>query len=446
MSKEYDVIIMGSGVVGASIALALLRNTNLKIALIDRAPQNPPSAKNASTPFTKGGKIKNSANIHSCGEGSRTQQVGGIDPLFKGGRRAFCARRGDLPLGTRVSAISPASQKWFEHLSCWTSIKEKGVSPYTDMHIWDATNQNTMHFDCQSVNASELGFIIENDIIQDSIIELLSLHPHIDLLHQEIAHLHSTPDAIALSTENDETLLASLLIGADGAHSWVRERNHIVLKKWRHTPRTAIVATVETTLPHQETARQIFLPDGPLAFLPLQNPHHCSIVWSPDSKKANALMTLNDKEFSDQLKEAFGSALGSVALLSIRHTFPLQTGYAATTIHPRVALIGDAAHTIHPLAGQGMNLGLADAACLAEIIIDAHQKNQDIASQATLRRYERARKTETLAMLAGIEAIHALFSAKDKKIETIRSIGWKGIDRCSFVKNFLVQIAMGNRS
>jgi 2-octaprenylphenol hydroxylase len=247
-----------------------------------------------------------------------------------------------------------------------------------------------------------------------------------------------------LNTSAQQVIQTQCLIAADGAESWVRQQVGIQLKTWAYQ-HTAIVTTVQTELPHAATARQRFLATGPLAFLPLSDPYRSSIVWSVTPEYAEKLMALSVAEFDVALATAFAHQLGAVQMITERHAFPLRMRHAQQYVRPRIALLGDAAHTIHPLAGQGVNMGLLDAATLAEVMITACRKQRDFASLATLRRYERWRKGDTLAMLAAIEALKHLFASELPPVQCLRNVGLNLTNRLPWLKQFLTDYALGKR-
>jgi 2-polyprenylphenol 6-hydroxylase len=328
MKFDYDILIVGGGAVGLTLACAL-RDPRLKVGLI--------------------------AAHHT--------------------------------VDRRVSAITRASQHIFESLGVWEDIFAQGVSPYQKMQVWEANGGPSLAFDCDELGETNLGYIIENRVIQSA-----------------VGATHASPNVTSIDASNTDwkILSARLIIGADGANSQVREHADIPLNTQDYGQH-ALVATVHTELPHQMTARQIFLPSGPLAFLPLLDPHTCSIVWSTAPAHAKALLEMEPEAFKTILSEAFEHRLGAINGISERVTFPLCMRHARQYVKPGIALVGDAAHTIHPLAGQGMNLGLLDAACLAEVLLEAVDKNRDIASLSTLRRYERWRRGHNTAMIAAMQ-------------------------------------------
>jgi len=392
---HYDVIIVGSGVVGSVAALALAKNTSLKIALLE------------------------SQSISLSWQPTQYDH--------------------------RVSAISLASKRLFQQMGVWADMETKRIAPYTHMHVWDASGAGKIDFDCHEVHEEALGYIIEDSVMRVSLLEQIFQTSSIDFISPvKLISLHKKSEKIELETQDGKIFSTTLLIGADGANSWVREQSHISFKNSDYH-QAAIVATVQTTLSHQHTAWQRFLATGPLAFLPLSDEKTCSIVWSTSHDEAAALLKLNDKDFCEQLTTAFDKKLGEVIQVSQRYHFPLRMRHAKNYVQERIALIGDAAHTIHPLAGQGVNLGLLDAASLVDVMMTALHKRRDFSSLATLRQYERSRKSDNVMMLASVDLLKQLFAQQNALVKNARTAGLSLIDRCSFVKNRLTQYALGNR-
>jgi 2-octaprenylphenol hydroxylase len=391
---QYDVIVVGAGIVGATAALNLAQKTSLRVALLDAAP------------------------VQTDWQENTVEQ--------------------------RVSAITLASQRIFQRLNVWDGIQARRISPYKKMHVWDESGNGKVNFDSAAMNLPALGFIIEDAVIRSALLEKINSSENIDVIAPvQLLSLEENDSCIELKTA-DKTWQAKLIIAADGANSWVREAAQIPIssQSYHHD---AITATVKTSLPHDKTARQRFLTGGPLAFLPLADEHTCSIVWSTSPEQVKELLAMDDAAFKNALANAFNHVLGDVLEASPRKSFPLQRRHAKKYVQERLALIGDAAHTIHPLAGQGVNLGLLDAVCLVETIEQALTKKRDYASVANLRRYERWRKSDNLAMLAFVEAIKYLFGQETKVVKQIRNAGLNFTNQASFIKNFFAEYAAGNR-
>ncbi|MCW5589760.1 MAG: FAD-dependent monooxygenase [Legionellales bacterium] len=392
MKTNFDIIIVGAGIVGLSCA-AMLAQQDLRIAVIDTQPLHP----------------------------------------------QFNPDNYDL----RVSAITLASENIFKHLNIWSTIEKYRLSPFRHMQVWDKTGD--IHFSANEIAQPHLGHIIENSVIVKSLLEELQFNGNVSLLTPlQLENLAIFSDHVELTSSEQRKLTAKLIIAADGAHSWVRQQAHIDLTTWGYG-QEAIVATIENELPHQQTARQRFLNTGPLAHLPLNKPSVTSIVWSCIPQRADELMQLNDEQFNQELTHAFQQRLGSALSCSERRKFPLVMRHAKCYVKNRLALIGDASHTIHPLAGQGVNLGLLDAACLAEIIITNHQTQRDFASINNLRRYERWRKGHNWLMIAAMEGFKQLFSNDIPGLDFIRNYGLSSINKVGFVKNHIMKSAMGLR-
>lgn len=392
---NFDVVVVGSGIIGATAALLLAKNSSLNIAVIE-----------AKEP---------------------------------------CPYQPKEQYDYRVSAISPASKNILQRLAVWDSIQQKRVTPYHKMTVWDEAGQGAIYFDCDALHQPVLGYIIEDNIVRSSLLEKFSQYSNLHFLHPiKLISLHDTENHIELQADKNEILSAKLVIGSDGANSWVREKAGIELKSWDYQ-HTAVVATVQTERSHQATAWQRFLSSGPLAFLPLNNPHYCSIVWSTSHQQAENLLSLSEIDFCNSLGSAFDFRLGKILSTQSRHAFPLRMRHAKQYVCSRVALIGDAAHTIHPMAGQGVNLGFLDAASLAEVVVTAVKKNRDFSSLATLRRYERWRKTDTLAMLAMVEGLKHLFASEQHWIQVMRNAGLNFTNRLLFLKYFFANYASGRR-
>ena len=389
--QTYDVAIVGGGMIGLSAALAMAQN-GLSVAIIE-------------------------------------------------------AEAGDRALGPepelRVSAINLASQQFLKNLGVWSEIESERLLPYQDMQVWEQDSFAEIAFDHQQILQPQLGFIIENQLIRRCLWAKAQADEHIDLKVpckiQKLAHGHSET---FVHLDDDSMLTAKLVVGADGANSWVRKQAGLPITFWDYGHQ-AIVATIQTQEPHGNCARQVFTPAGPLAFLPLWQDNLCSIVWSQTSDQAQHLLALDKTAFSRELTVAFDNRLGPCELVSERQSYPLKMRYARKWVKDRVALIGDAAHSIHPLAGQGANLGFMDAAALAQTLSELKQQNLDIGEAANLRHFERWRKAEAVKMIAAMEGFKRLFAGDNPVKKLIRGLGLAGTNQLLPAKQLIMRQATG---
>ena len=401
--SDFDIVIVGGGAVGSAVA-SLLGQINktvrgvkqqLKIALIETSepPQFNPSQ---------------------------------VDP--------------------RVAALTEKTRLIFEQIGIWNQVVAKRACAYKAMNVWDAEGTGRITFDCQQVQQPNLGHIVENSALVSTLIDHLKQQSNIELYcPANIVDYQLQQDVITLTLDNHSVLSAQLLIAADGANSAVREHFQFATKQWDYGQH-AIVTTITTENSNQLTAWQRFMPTGPLAFLPLNNigsDHCCSIVWSQDTTEAKRLMALEDDQFCQQLSRASEHCLGEVLKIEKRHLIPLRQSHATDYVMPRVALIGDAAHSIHPLAGQGANLGFSDAQVLAEEIAKAFDRDLDLGDESVLKPYQRRRKPENLATMAAMEGFKRLFGSQNSTLRLLRNYGLSAINVLGVIKNKLIKQAMG---
>lgn len=406
MHDTYDVIIVGAGMVGLTLAHALATHTSLRIAVLD--------AKTLST---------HPEHLSST--------------VLARERKPFL----------RVSAVTLASMRIFAALNVWEMIQDFGVSPLTQIEVRDAMNPQCLRFDSTEIGEKVLGYIVENNVIESALMLQLKKHSTVELIAPiNLQSLYSFEEGLVLQTAEKNHLRGKLLVGADGPLSWLREQSGILVTKHDYA-QGAIIATVATELPHDTIARQVFLDTGPLAFLPLRQPHLSSIVWTLPLDAAKKQNAWDVQDFLLALSEAFAYRLGKVtALIGERAVHPLYRQHAHTYVKPHLALVGDAAHTVHPLAGQGANLGFMDAAYLAEVIISALSKGRDFSAFSTLRPYERARKSDNFIMLSTIDALKILFSNQMQPLARLRGISLGLTNQMPFIKNFFSCYAVGNRA
>lgn len=346
----------------------------------------------------------------------------------------------------RVSALSLASQRIFKALAVWQDIKALRVSPFAKMEVWDAKSVGRIAFDSAEIAEAQLGFIVENNAVQQALFKKMMNHPRFTYFAPVTLHTVDVNEArVSVSASDGRLFHAALAVAADGAHSWLRTALQIPIVRHPYHQK-AIVTTVKTTLPHAKTARQVFHPEGPLAFLPLAEECTSSIVWSTTTEKADELLQLSDDEFKNKLAKAFFHRLGEVIFVDQRYAYPLAKQEAANYVAARVALVGDAAHTVHPLAGQGVNMGLLDAGSLVDVIEDALSLRRDFASHATLRQYERWRRADNLSFMFGMDAIKKLFASERSSVMHLRALGLNATHYLASAKNCFARFAVGDRN
>ncbi len=359
---------------------------------------------------------------------------------------------GDKP-GARVSAINQANINALKKADVWQHIDESRANPYNAMHVWDKDSFGDIHFAGNNTHfvgndtggeleSDTLGVIIENQALINGLAHSVLKQDNVVVIDTTIERVLSSPQQNMLMLENGDALSCRLLVGADGANSFVRKHASfpITFRDYEHT---AIVANIRTQQPHENVARQAFTSTGPLALLPMRDPNVCSIVWSQTPDAAKTLQGYSDSDFCNALLAASNNALGPVVLETARTAFPLTMRYAREWAKEGIVLVGDAAHTIHPLAGQGANLGMQDALALAATLITLLDDQKDIGQLRYLRPYERARKTEAMKMIAAMDGFKFLFDGNDPLKKLIRGVGLAATDKLSAVKQAFVSHAMG---
>ncbi|WP_159738009.1 FAD-dependent 2-octaprenylphenol hydroxylase [Vibrio atypicus] len=391
MMQSVDIAIVGGGMVGLALAAAF-KDTELRIAVIEsREPD---------------------------------------------------AQLADLP-DVRVSALSRSSENILRNLGAWPGIVSRRCAPYSAMEVWEQDSFARIEFDASKMAQPDLGHIVENRVIQLALLDQVKQQSNVTLFMPTKCSSMAMGESEAwLTLDNGQSLTAKLVVGADGANSWVRKQQDIPLTHWDYG-HSAIVANVWTAEPHQRVARQTFTPQGPLAFLPMGESNMSSIVWSTEPNRADKLVALSDAEFNKALTAEFDTRLGLCEVVGDRFAFPLKMRYARDFVTERVALVGDAAHTIHPLAGQGVNLGLLDAASLAQEVIALWQQGEDIGSKRNLRGYERWRKAEAAKMIAAMQGFKDLFSGGNPAKKLVRGIGMTLVSQLPGAKDEIMKRALG---
>jgi len=394
IQSHYDVIIIGGGIVGLSFACELAA-TDFSVAVVERK------------------ELRAIADEPDC----------------------------------RVSAINRFALQRFKSAGVWDSPLVRRACVFGKMFVWDQTGTGQIQFDSTELGLPELGVIIENYVLQHMLLDKVKAAGNIDYLcPQEITDIdyrkNTGGQAVSLvSLSSGVQLSASLLVGADGTNSRVREVANIQRAQQAYQQQ-GLVCNVKTGESHQNTAWQCFMPTGPLAFLPLYN-GYSSIVWSLDEKSAQAHMALDDETFKRALAEASQYQLGEIIDLSQRFLFPLAHGHASDYVRPGLALIGDAAHSIHPLAGQGANLGIADAAALADIICSAKAAGRQWSALHTLSRYQRTRMGANRVMEMSMTGFKELFGHDNVLLSELRNAGLSLVDHLPALKYRIIRQALG---
>lgn len=396
---RVDVVIVGGGIAGLAAAASLM-SSGLSLLVIE--PQSL-----AGTPL----RLDDS--------------VAGFDP--------------------RVSALTPRSMDFLRGIGAWPAIEAARHAPYRHMTVWDAEGTASIEFDAAELAVPALGSIVENRLLAAALTERVRESAAVTLRSPaRLAAVSELGDSLALVLDSGEQIACTLLIAADGAMSPTRTMLEFRTREWDYGQR-ALVATVEFSRGHEHTAWQRFLATGPLALLPLpsRDDRLCSIVWSLDEAVAPGIESLDDAAFAQALAEASEYRLGQVVGCSPRRAFPLRQRHAIDYVRDTVALVGDAAHTIHPLAGQGVNLGLADVEVLAEELQRALRLGLAPGSLAVLRRYQRRRKGDNLAMMASMEGFKRLFGGRAPALRWLRNAGLRRVNSTAALKQLLMRQAMG---
>lgn len=398
----FDILIVGAGLVGGALACALAaspRSRHLRIAVVEAGGDPPPF---------------------------NPQQ---FDP--------------------RVVALTHTSRELLDSIGAWAPIAAERLCPYSHMTVWDGDGTGAIEFDSVDVQQTALGHIVENSVAVRAIMAQLATFPQLALIRPARVEAILRDEVAGLSKAllaDGRTLCAPLLLACDGANSRIRALANIATREWDYGHH-AIVTTVRTERPHQFTAWQRFMPAGPLALLPLLgaagDAHHCSIVWSQLPELAAARMALSEADFAAELGRASEYRLGRIEQVDQRFCLPLRQRHARVYIQPGLALVGDAAHTIHPLAGQGVNLGFLDVAALRDEIGRACERRIPLHDSSILRRYQRQRQTANLAMMATMEGFKRLFAADDLALRWLRNAGMRQLNRMAPLKQQLVRQAMG---
>jgi len=392
--NRYDVIIAGGGFVGTTLALALaeLAPRGFRVALVDAEPPG-------------GGKAD-----------------------------------------ARASALSAASKGLLSVLGVWLALAES-AQPITSIEITDSPldaglRPHVLDFDSELCPGEAGAYMIENSDLHRALLSALHAQAAIvSIAPDSVVDFASRPVGVAVTLGSGRQIEARLLVAADGKRSRLRERARIKCVGWTY-PQIGIVTTVAHAKPHEGKAVQHFLPDGPFAILPLKG-NRSSIVWTEDKAKGDAIMATDEASFVAELTKRFGHKLGDIALAGPRQSFPLDFQVARSFVAERLALVGDAAHAVHPLAGQGLNIGLRDVAALTEILVEGVRLGLDIGEPPLLERYERWRRFDSAFSGTVMDGLNRLFSNDSVPLRALREFGLGVVDRAPWLKRVLVREAAG---
>lgn len=385
MHESFDVMVIGGGVVGMSAALAM-HQRGFSVALFDA------------------GDLEAQAQTQS----------------------------------RRVYAMNRASQALLQRLDVWSRLDETEVSSYQRMYVWDALSHAKLDFDARLIAAPSLGVMVNEGVLKKALLETVDVVGLRCFSRCVITRVQPHEQGVSIFSD-EGAWHARLLIVADGPHSALRRLLHVPMTTWPYHQH-AVVAQVQTTKPHQQTAYQVFEGKGVLAFLPLVDPHQCSIVWSTSAPHTSVLMKASDEQFSASLTQAFESTLGQVDVVGGRHEFPLHMRHTSTYVGPSWMLMGDAAHTLHPLAGLGLNVGLADVGAWCRLL---DSRPDALNSSRLLHAYQRERKYAVWQVIALMQGLKMLFTSPFSGVVATRGWGLEAVNRLTFLKKYLIEQAAG---
>lgn len=343
----------------------------------------------------------------------------------------------------RVSALTPASIAFLESIGAWKGAVSHRAGPYGAMRVWDANGSGRIAFHADEIDVPSLGHIVENREILQALLQSAQTLPGVSFCWEHALEAMAPADpGWSVTCANGVQFHADLVIGADGARSKARQLLGMPTREWSYA-QTAIVATVELDCDHAETCWQVFLESGPLAMLPLADPHKVAIVWSLDNAAHRRVADLSDRAFVDALNRAMGPSGPVAGSVGPRASFPLSQAHALDYCDESFALVADAAHSFHPLAGQGINLGLTDVAVLTEELVASRAGGLALSSAVPLRRYQRRRKTENLAMMAAMEGFKRGFGTLNPLAVVSRNLGLNMVDQQGWLKRWFMRHAIG---
>jgi 2-octaprenyl-6-methoxyphenol hydroxylase len=393
MTNDADILIVGGGLNGPCLALALAQS-GLSSIVIDALPAD-------------------------------TRR----EPGFDG----------------RAYALALASVRMLGALGLWDGL-EDDAQPILEIKASDGragegAAPHFLHFDHAEIEEGPMGHMLEDRFLRRALLDAMDASPRVTHMPGAKVVAQATETSASVTLDTGTTFTARLLIGADGRRSGTAERAGITRTGWDYR-QTALVSAIAHEKPHNGIAHQFFMPAGPLAILPLTG-NRCSIVWSESTARAAEIAAMDDRDYLDALRPAFGDFLGDIELAGARHSYPLALSIANAFVAPRLALVGDAAHGVHPIAGQGLNLGLRDVAALAEVLTDAARRGEDIAAPDVLARYQTWRRFDTTAMAAATDAFNRLFSNDNPLLRAIRDTGMGLVQAAPALRRRFIREAAG---
>lgn len=395
MKQPVDIVIVGAGMVGLAVANLLAQSDLANVTVIDA------------------------------------------------GRKPDFSSAGELSL--RVSAIAPGSVELLRAIGVWDEIVAQRVCPYRGMRVWDAAahadGPETVAFSADEFAMPQLGFIVENILVRTALFKKVVQTNVAMRFETTIKSMRKNSNRYELELDSGRTLAPELVIGADGARSFVRNAAAIEINSWPHAQK-AFITHLVPELDHRNTAWQRFLSDGPIGILPLHD-GRVSIVWSTTPENADEALAMTEQQLASRLTAVSGGVLGRLTAAGDRAAFPLESQHAKHYVTPGLALVGDAAHAIHPLAGQGVNLGFADAIKLADVLVSALEGGEFIGDRPVLRKYERARKGDNQLMLHFVSGLNRLFSAEYRSLQAIRGAGMYAFNKSGPLREHAVRVALG---
>ena len=386
--NSFDVVVVGGGMVGLSLSLGLAR-AGVPVALVERA------------------RLSDMAAAHFDGRGS---------------------------------AIAAGSRRILDGLGLWDGVADQ-AEPILEIRVADGTSPLFLHYDHKEIGDGPLGWIVENAVTRRALAAAADPSSLRIFDGTELAGCVFGEDAAVLVLADGQSVTGRLVVAADGRDSPLRDAAGIDAVRWRY-PQTGIVCSVHHEVPHHGIAEEHFLPAGPFAILPMTE-NRSSIVWTERNDLAPDILALNDEAFAEELRRRFGGFLGRIDVGPTRWSYPLSVVHSKRYIAPRLALAGDSAHAIHPIAGQGFNIGLRDVAALAEVIMDTLRLGLDPGTMAALERYERWRKPDNMMMIGVTDILNRLFSNDITPVRIARDIGLAAVDQMPPLKKVFMRHAMG---